>query len=85
MLYGCGLRASKAAKLETADVDLDTGTAVIRMSKGGKDRMVAMSDTLVRVCRTYRMREEIQAFESECFFPARDHGYYDTSTLYADF
>lgn len=85
MLYGCGLRASEAAKLKTADVDLDAGTAVVRMAKGGKDRMVAMSDSLTRICRGYRMHGEIQAFESEYFFPSRDHGYYDTSTLYADF
>lgn len=47
--------------------------------------MVAMSDSLTRICRSYRMHEEIRAFESEYFFPSRDHGYYDTSTLYADF
>lgn len=85
MLYGCGLRVSEAAKLKTSDVDLDAGTAVIRMAKGGKDRMVAMSDSLIRICRDYRSQEKIHIFESEYFFPAKDHGYYDTSTLYADF
>lgn len=85
MLYGCGLRVSEAAKLKTADVDLDTGAVVIRMAKGGRDRMVVMSDSLTQICRYYRSHEEIRAFESEYFFPARDHGYYDTGTLYADF
>lgn len=85
MLYGCGLRVSEASKLRASDVDLDAGTAVIRMAKGGKDRMIVMSDSLTRICRDYRSQEKIRTFESEYFFPARDHGYYDTSTLYADF
>lgn len=85
ILYGCGLRASEAVKLKTEDVDLDTGAATIRMAKGGKDRMVVMSDSLLQICRDYYARKEIKSFESEYFFPARDHGYYDTSTLYDDF
>ena len=84
-LYGCGLRASEALKLRTEDVDLDTGAIVIRMAKGGKDRMVVMSDSLLDRCKAYRSKEEIKHFESEYFFPARDHGYYDGSTIYADF
>lgn len=84
-LYGCGLRASEALKLRTEDVNLDTGAIIIRMAKGGKDRMVVMSNSLLDRCKAYRTREEIKHFESEYFFPARDHGYYDGSTIYADF
>lgn len=84
-LYGCGLRANEALKLKTEDVDLDTGAIVIRMAKGGKDRMVVMSDSLLSFCRAYRSREDVTSFESEYFFPTRDHGYYDGSTVYADF
>ena len=85
MLYGCGLRVGEAAMLKTTDVSLETGAVTVRMAKGGKDRMVALSDSLIQICRDYRSREEILAFESEYFFPAKDHGYYDTITLYADF
>lgn len=84
-LYGCGLRASEAVKLKTDDVDLNTGAATIRTAKGGKDRMVVMSDSLLQIYRDYRAHKEMRSFESDYFFPARDHGYYDTSTLYADF
>ena len=84
-LYGCGLRVSEAAGLKTEDVDLDTGAVVIRMAKGGKDRMVVLSDSLLEICRDYHSRPEVIRFESEYFFPSRDHGFYDDSSLYADF
>ena len=84
-LYGCGLRANEALKLKTEDVDLDTGSILIRTAKGGKDRMVVMSDSLLHCCREYRSRDAVEQFESDYFFPARDHGYYDSSTVYADF
>ena len=84
-LYGCGLRANEALKLKTEDVDLDTGSVLIRTAKDGKDRMVVMSDSLLRFCQAYRSRDAVKQFESDYFFPARDHGYYDSSTVYADF
>lgn len=84
-LYGCGLRVNEALNLKTDDVDLNAGSALIRNAKGGKDRMVVMSDSLLDVCRTYRSNDLIQGFISEYFFPARDHGYYDSSTIYNDF
>ena len=84
-LYGCGLRVSEALKLKTEDVDLDTGSVEIRMAKGGKDRMVVMSNSLLSRCKEYRSKEEVRHFESDYFFPARDHGYYDESTIYANF
>ena len=84
-LYGCGLRINEALKLKADDVDLGSGAALIRNAKGGKDRMVVMSDTLIDCCREYRANELIQNFGSEYFFPARDRGFYDSSTIYADF
>ena len=84
-LYGCGLRINEALKLKADDVDLESGAVLIRDAKGGKDRMVVMSDTLIDCCREYRANELIQNFGSEYFFPARDRGYYDSSTIYDGF
>lgn len=84
-LYGCGLRVNEALKLKIEDVDLDTGSVFIRTAKGGKDRMVVMSESLRCFCKTYRSREEVRQFETNYFFPSRDHGYYDSSSVYADF
>lgn len=85
MLYGCGLRINEALKLKTEDVNLDEGTVLVIGGKNGKDRMVVMSDSLLNICREYRANPLIRDFGSEYFFPARDHGYYDSSTIYADF
>lgn len=84
-LYGCGLRANEALKLKTEDVDLESGSILIRAAKGGKDRMVVMSDSLLHFCQAYRSKNAVKQFESDYFFPARDHGYYDSSTVYEDF
>ena len=84
-LYGCGLRINEALKLKTEDVNLDTGAVTIRMAKGGKDRMVVMSDSLLEKSRIYRSNPEVMSFGSDYFFPAKDRGYYDSSTIYADY
>lgn len=84
-LYGCGLRINEALKLKSDDVDLENGSILIRNAKGGNDRMVVMSDSLLNFCKEYRSRREVKQFESDYFFPSRDHGYYDSSTVYADF
>lgn len=85
VLYGCGLRVNEALRLKTKNVDLEQGILLIRQAKGDKDRMVAMSDSLTKICRKYRCNPLLQSYESEYFFPGRDHGYYDSSTIYADF
>ena len=85
VLYGCGLRVNEALKLKKDDADLENGTLLIREAKGGRDRIVVMSDGLTDICRTYRSNHIMQSYESEYFFPNRDHGYYDASTIYADF
>jgi integrase len=45
-IYACGLRASEARLLRTADVDITTGVLQIRDAKGGKDRQVPVSAPL---------------------------------------
>jgi len=85
VLYGCGLRINEALKLKASDVDLNTGTIIVRMTKGEKDRMVVMSDSLLKRCKAYRSNPEVMTFGSDYFFPAKDRGYYSSSTIYADF
>jgi len=47
--------------------------------------MVVLSDSLLAICRKYRSNTLIQEYGNEYFFPTRDHGFYDASTIYADF
>lgn len=42
LLYGCGLRVTEPLNLRVKDVDLDGSQLVLRATKGGKDRVVAI-------------------------------------------
>src|SRR5688500_14872647 len=42
LLYGSGIRAGEAAKLDVDDIDLDQGEVRIRRGKGGKERRALM-------------------------------------------
>ncbi len=53
MIYCCALRPGEPLLLLRQDVDLNKGTLFIRNSKRHKDRMVTMSEDLLRLCRTY--------------------------------
>jgi integrase/recombinase XerD len=52
LLYGCGLRASEACGLRTADVDADEG--IVRVTgKGGKERVVPLGGVAANALRVY--------------------------------
>lgn len=85
VLCGCGLRINEALLLKAEDADLEKGTFLIRKAKGGKDRMIVLSDSLLAICRDYRANPLIREYGHEYFFPTREHGFYDASTIYADF
>ena len=53
VIYSCGLRSSEACKLKVEDVDLEKGTITIFHSKGFKDRVVYMSDSLLALCKSF--------------------------------
>lgn len=46
LLYGCGLRVSEPLNLRVKDVLLEESRLIIRQAKGGKDRVVALPDSL---------------------------------------
>ena len=53
MMYCCALRPGEPLKLLTEDVNLEAGTIFIRESKRHKDRIVWMSEDLIRLCIHY--------------------------------
>ena len=53
MMYCCGMRPAEPLHLKREDVDLSSGTVFIRESKHKKDRIVTMSDDLLRLCGRY--------------------------------
>lgn len=45
-IYGCGLRVSEAMKLMKSDIDFSQGLIFIRQSKGMRDRIVKLPESL---------------------------------------
>lgn len=53
ILYGCGLRVGETLALQNKDIDWLEKTLLLRNTKGHKDRLVPMSDSVADVCRAY--------------------------------
>lgn len=68
LLYGTGLRLSECARLDLADVDLVSGTLLVRDGKGRKDRYVPLLGQALRALELY-LREARSLLER----PRRAH------------
>jgi len=60
LLYGCGLRCMEVRSIRLQDMDFDRQTLHIRQSKGRKDRLVPLSEHLVRGLKKYMEAERPQ-------------------------
>lgn len=71
VLYCTGLRPGEGARLQVADVNLDTDTFTIKESKG-KSRLVPFRDDLGRELAAYRAERESLAGRHNSFWTRRD-------------
>ena len=53
LLYSSGLRVSEAVKIKIEDIDIEERIARIRKGKGKKDRLVIISNKLIKDLRKY--------------------------------
>ena len=53
VLYGSGIRLSEMLDLRLNDIDGDRNTIFVRNGKGGKDRVVPVSNNLIQDLREY--------------------------------
>ncbi len=53
MIYSCGLRNSEACTIRKEDINLQRGVVRILHSKGDKDRIVFMDETLTDLCSRF--------------------------------
>ena len=53
ILYATGIRLSEAHKLDLYDVDTSTGLLIVRQGKGGRDRVVPLTQTACRWLSRY--------------------------------
>jgi len=81
LIYCCGLRPYEGRLLQHSDVDLRTGRAFIRQSKGHKDRIVMIPPDLLETCRTYRTKVSRLFPASNIFFPNHSGNAYSASQL----
>ncbi len=85
MLYGCGLRISEALNLRVKDVDLDRGILTLRETKGGQERLIPMSDSLIAICKDYSNKMHLFSGQDEYFFAHKDGSPFNASTVYKRF
>jgi len=71
LLYASGLRIGECLALRLEDLELGQRIAWVRGGKGGKDRMVILSESLVGDIKRYAARNGI---EKGLLFPGRDGG-----------
>ena len=77
LIYTCGLRPNEGRELKRANINLDTGEILITNTKFQKERLIAMSDDMLALCRDYaRCLDKGPSLNSEYFFPARNGGCY---------
>jgi site-specific recombinase XerD len=53
LIYACGLRRSELLNLKPVDIDRMRGILLIRQSKGKKDRIIPISDKIIKLLEDY--------------------------------
>ena len=74
LMYTCGLRPREARLIQRKHLNLQEGTIIIPKSKGHKDRMVAMSDQMTKICFRYYTYAEQEFPASPYLFPCQQKG-----------
>jgi len=85
LLYGCGLRASEARRLQIRDLDLARGVLTIREAKFRKDRLVPVAPTLAARLRSYAAVHLNGKRPGDLVFPAPYRGPFAHQTIHAAF
>jgi len=85
MIYTCGLRLSEARLLKVADVDLENGVLSILHSKKDNDRLVPMSDSLIKRCRDYSKKIHVHPVADHYYFPGFQDKPMTIGNLYHNF
>ena len=70
IMYGSGLRVGECVKLKIEDINFEEGILTIRSGKGDKDRIVNISDYLVKDLKEYLTSRKNQ--DNPCLFDVKD-------------
>ena len=70
LIFFCGLRPNEGRELQSSDIDFDRGVLLIRKNKSHKERYVALSDDVLRMCYDYRSTTANIFNDHTYFFPS---------------
>jgi integrase len=70
LIFFCGLRPNEGRELQSSDIDFDKGILLIRKNKTHKERYVAMSNDVLRMCTDYRLITKNIFANHTYFFPS---------------
>ena len=70
LLYSCGLRIGETVKLTINDIDIDKGILRLVDTKGDKQRLVPMSNTMTDILAKYCMVMGLLGKSNEWLFPS---------------
>ena len=76
VLYSCGLRRQEAGSLMLHDVNLSSGTLMVRAGKGDKDRMLPIGDSALHWLKQYLddARGELITYQDDGWLFLSDYG-----------
>jgi len=81
ILYGCGLRLGEAISLTWSNIDLNCGVICVKVAKNQKQRLVPMSDELIRILKLYRKTPCFDA-DNDSFVFKKNTGEARTNSAY---
>jgi len=70
IMYGCGLRVGETLALKMKDVDLDGGILTLKHTKGDKQRLVPMHQTLIFILKRYCLAMGLIGKAEALLFPS---------------
>ena len=84
LLYSTGLRRSECAHLKLCDIDSKNMVVIVRNGKGGKDRIVQLTQVLLDILREYIIDSRKKKRNPvEWLFESSPHRYISPSTINA--
>lgn len=85
LIFFCGLRPNEGRELQSRDIDFDKGLVLIRKNKSHKERYVALSDDVLRMCKEYQAITESVFADRTYFFPSPNSAPYGRRWLAKQF
>ncbi len=87
ILIGCGTRITETLCIEKKDIDLESGSLILRHTKDAKERIIPVAASLVKRFRLYQKKCQVfRNFDSKTwFFPNKNGLPYSSETAYSLF